>query len=228
MIFKLKEGARGWSRTRLSSDGKSRPCRHDRGVAPRGDPRRTFRPRREGLVVIRRNRGAFVAQLAREDLEEVYTLRLIIERYAVERTANLASGEAFAEMQAVVDAMAASDPSEVSVQTATELDLRLHDLFYREARHRRLNETWTNLRPQIYIMLLNRNVAHGDFRPRLVKDHQEIVDAIRDRDVPRAISLLEVHLRLAYDRVLESYNRREDHVDPDGLGRQAPPRPSVH
>jgi DNA-binding GntR family transcriptional regulator len=186
----------------------------------KGPVREAFlRLEREGLVVIRRNRGAFVAQLAREDLEEVYTLRLAIERLAVERAANLADAPAFADMQAVVDAMAASDPGEVSVQTATELDLQLHDLFYREARHRRLSETWANLRPQIYIMLLDRNVAHDDFRPRLVKDHQEIVDAVRDRDVVRAIRLLEAHLRLAYDRVLESYNRREEHVHADGQGR---------
>src|SRR5690606_36979494 len=40
---------------------------------------------REGIVVIRRNRGAFVAQLSRKDLDEVYTLRVVIERFALER-----------------------------------------------------------------------------------------------------------------------------------------------
>src|SRR5688500_8639692 len=35
---------------------------------------------REGLILIRRNRGAFVAQLSSEDLDEVYTLRAAIER----------------------------------------------------------------------------------------------------------------------------------------------------
>ena len=33
---------------------------------------------REGLVLIRRNRGAFVARLSREDLNEVYSLRLAL------------------------------------------------------------------------------------------------------------------------------------------------------
>jgi DNA-binding GntR family transcriptional regulator len=188
----------------------------------RGPVREAFvRLEREGLVVIRRNRGAFVARLAREDLDEVYTLRLAVERLAVERATRLADSDAIAGMQAVVDAMAASDPREVSVPTATELDLRLHDLIYRAALHRRLYESWANLRPQIHIMLLNRNVAHEDFRTHLVKDHQEILDAIRDRDAARAIRLLEAHLRLAYDRVLESYNRREERVAADGRGRQA-------
>src|SRR6478752_4464093 len=37
---------------------------------------------REGLVVIQRNRGTFVARLKREDAEELYSLRLVLERLA--------------------------------------------------------------------------------------------------------------------------------------------------
>src|SRR5215210_2156420 len=57
---------------------------------------------REGLLVIRRNRGAVVAQLSREDLEEVYTLRVAIERLAVQRAVLYADDSQIAEMQAVV------------------------------------------------------------------------------------------------------------------------------
>src|SRR6185503_14103153 len=38
---------------------------------------------REGLVLLRRNRGAVVARLSRADLDEVYSLRLALERLAV-------------------------------------------------------------------------------------------------------------------------------------------------
>src|ERR1700694_4324682 len=39
----------------------------------------------EGLVILRRNRGAVVARLSRTDLEEVYSLRLALERVATAR-----------------------------------------------------------------------------------------------------------------------------------------------
>jgi DNA-binding transcriptional regulator YhcF (GntR family) len=61
---------------------------------------------REGLIVIRRNRGAFVAQLSREDLDEVYSLRVAIERLAVERCVANATEEDIAELQSVVDRIA--------------------------------------------------------------------------------------------------------------------------
>src|SRR5688500_12144863 len=53
-----------------------------------------LRLEREGLVVIRRNRGPFVARLTREDLDELSTLRVAIERLAVERAAQQADARA--------------------------------------------------------------------------------------------------------------------------------------
>jgi DNA-binding GntR family transcriptional regulator len=163
---------------------------------------------REGLIVIRRNRGAFVAQLAREDLEEVYTLRVAIEQLAVQRAVALAKDDAIAEMQAVVDDIAARMERGITEQEAAELDLHFHDLIYRAANHRRLYETWTNLRPQIHIILLNRNVAHEDFREMVVPSHQVILDAIRDRDEARAVELTLEHLHGSYERVLRRHAAR--------------------
>jgi len=163
---------------------------------------------REGLIVIRRNRGAFVAQLAREDLEEVYTLRVAIEQLAVQRAVALATDDALAEMQAVVDDIATRMEHGITEQEAAELDLHFHDLIYRAANHRRLHETWTNLRPQIHIILLNRNVAHEDFREMVVPSHQVILDAIRDRDEARAVELTLEHLHGSYERVIRSHASR--------------------
>ena len=163
---------------------------------------------REGLVVIRRNRGAFVAQLSREDLEEVHTLRVVLERLAVRRAVRFAEPAALAEMQAVVDAMAAAAERGITEQEAAELDVRFHDLIYRGSAHRRLQECWANLRPQIHIVLLSRNVAHEDFRDYLVDSHQAILDALRDRDEPKALAILDDHLRGSYERVVLGQARR--------------------
>lgn len=162
---------------------------------------------REGLIVIQRNRGAFVARLSTEDLEEVYTLRVAIERLAVRRAAELATGDELVRLQAVVDAMAEGIEREISEQGAAELDLRFHDIVYQAARHRRLYECWTNLRPQIHIVLLSRNAAHPDFRMHSVSvsSHQVIVDALRERDTARTVELTEEHLRGSYERTMYGY-----------------------
>jgi hypothetical protein len=50
-------------------------------------------------------------------------------------------------------------PSEKEV---AELDVRFHDLIYQAARHQRLYDCWANLKAQIYIFLLSRNVVDPD------------------------------------------------------------------
>jgi len=164
---------------------------------------------RQGIVVIKRNKGAFVAQLAREDLDELYTLRRAIERLALQRATELSNERDLFNMQKLVDEIAAHHRLGITEQVAADLDLKFHDLIYQAARHRRLNETWQMMRPQIHILLLSRNVAHEDFRDMVVGSHQDIVDAIRNRDEAAALAILEDHLAGSYGRVLQSLERRE-------------------
>jgi DNA-binding GntR family transcriptional regulator len=195
---------------------REEPLARSMGVS-RGPVREALlRLEREGLVVVRRNRGAFVAQLSAQDLEEVYTYRMAIERLAVQRVVRLATDEQLAGLQQVVDAMAVADAKGITEQDAADLDLRFHDLVYAASNHRRLSESWANLRPQVHILLLNRNVARVDFRDFLVMGHQWIVDALRDRDEARAVETIEDHLRGSYERVVAGYGSRngapnEDH-----------------
>ncbi len=183
---------------------REEPLARSMGVS-RGPVREALlRLEREGLVVVRRNRGAFVARLSAQDLEEVYTLRLAIERLAVQRAVEYGDEATFRQLQAVIEEIRAAVVRGISEQEAAELDLRFHDLIYQAANHRRLVESWRNLRPQIYFVFLNRNVANPDFRDYVVTSHQDILDAIRLRDETVAVRLIEEHLRGSYERIVVS------------------------
>jgi DNA-binding GntR family transcriptional regulator len=183
----------------------------------RGPIREAFaRLEREGLVVTRRNRGAFVAQLTVEDLDELDTLRRVLEPLALQRAVERADGTDFQAMQQLVDEIALHNQLGISEQVAADLDLRFHDLIYLAAKHRRLYDAWSTIRPQIHIVLLSRNVAHRDFRDMVVEGHQQLLDAMRDRDAVLAIAILEDHLAGSYQRVARSYERR-DRGDPATL-----------
>jgi DNA-binding GntR family transcriptional regulator len=160
---------------------------------------------REGLVLVRRNFGSFVAHLSQKDLDEVYSLRLVIERLAVQLATRKADAVRLAGLQAVVRQMAAHSVNSITALDAAELDLRFHELIYVAADHRRLIEVWSSLRPQIHILLLTRNVVNADFREGLVKGHQLILDAICGKDEPLALSLIDAHLKASYERVSRSY-----------------------
>lgn len=161
----------------------------------------------EGLVVRQPNRGATVARLSREDLEEVYSLRVALERLAIRLVVRDGEAHYLDEMQAVIDKMKAAFDEGVTEQKAAELDVSFHEVIYRAAHHKRLYDLWSILRPQIHIFFLSRNVANPDFREYMVPTHQEILDTIRSGNEEQAVKVIEEHLHGAYERVLASYEQ---------------------
>jgi DNA-binding GntR family transcriptional regulator len=160
----------------------------------------------EGLVLLRRNRGAIVARLSRADLEEVYSLRLALERLAVARAAQYGDEADFAALDAILHEFRGTGSSQpLTEQEAADQDVRFHDAVYRAAHHERLYAAWSSIRSQVYVLLLGRNVAGPDFREDTYFGHLELAYLIRARDEARVVTAIENHLRASYARVLASY-----------------------
>lgn len=160
---------------------------------------------REGLVILRKNRGATVARLSRQDLEEVYTLRIALECLAVKRAVERGSETAFDAMEAVVKKLGSKIAS-ISVQEDARLDIQFHDLLYRAAQHERLYRCWSDLKPQIYRLLLTRNVVNPDFRQTTIKNHSLILEVLRDRNPTTAADAITDHIWQSYVRIVARYD----------------------
>jgi DNA-binding GntR family transcriptional regulator len=161
---------------------------------------------REGLVILRRNRGAVVARLSRQDLDEVYSLRLALERLAVVEAVRRGTEADFAVLDDILHEFRGTDSTQpLTEQEAADQDVRFHDAIYRAAHHERLYVAWSSIRSQVYVLLLARNVAGPDFREDTYFGHLELAYLIRARNEERVIKAIENHLAASYARVLASY-----------------------
>ncbi len=160
---------------------------------------------REGLVVKQHNKGAVVARLSRQDLDEVFSLRLALERLAMQRAVHQAQPAQLAALQAILDQMAVAAQQGLTAQTSAELDLAFHEVIYQASRHQRLLDAWMNLKPQIHIFLLTRNAANLDYREAIVSSHQALLDALHARVEAAAMRAMDDHLHEAYRRILADY-----------------------
>ncbi len=155
----------------------------------------------EGLVRLERHRGAKVNRISREDVEELYELRVDLERLAAKRAARLATDDELSEMGSVADAYGRAVDGG-PVQEAVDLDIRFHDLIYRAARHTRLYSCWSNLlRSQIHAFILSSSLEDPSYMIPCVPEHRAIRDALGARDRERAIRLVEDHLSSAHERM---------------------------
>jgi DNA-binding GntR family transcriptional regulator len=164
---------------------------------------------REGLVVMRHSRTPVVAELSRQDLDEVFSLRSALEHVGVRYACRHGTPQDWAALQAVIDTLAAYVQRGITEAEAADLDLQFHDLLYQASQHQRLIAFWSDLRPQIHVFLLKRNLADAHFKDVTVSGHQDILDALQSRDEARAIAVIESHLQSGFEWAVASLPRHQ-------------------
>jgi DNA-binding GntR family transcriptional regulator len=143
----------------------------------------------EGLVTMRPRRGAYVTEMSRDDVAQVYHLLALVESDAAGRVAANASGVELDALQGLHEQL--------------ERQVRQRDAFFatNEAFHMRLLEVagnrWalqiaTDLRK---VMKLNRH--HSLFKQGRLADslaeHRALMAALRAHDAARATALMRAH-----------------------------------
>jgi DNA-binding GntR family transcriptional regulator len=161
----------------------------------------------EGLIVREPNRSATVVSMTVDDVEEVCSLRLSIEqlalRYAIER----AQEGDYERLLSPNEALRRCLTESFTLQEAVDLDLQFHEEVVKTARHNRVLSMWQSIKPQIWFLIFSRNAyAIRNFEDA-VTGHQDLAEAIRDRDLKRGTSLVQIHLDIAYANLIAIYEK---------------------
>lgn len=146
----------------------------------------------EGLVVIRPQRGTFVARISVPEVMTARFIREAVESDIVRRVAEIATPETDAALDRLIAAQrAASD-------TATPAEfMRLDDDFHHFlARAAGQEAVWKYLDGLKTQMNRVRHISAMQFAPgKLIDQHAAVVATIRARDVAAAEAAIRAHLR---------------------------------
>lgn len=149
----------------------------------------------EGLLRSERHRGLFVIDLEPEDVHDIYTARLAIERSAVLCVLR-GDREAVADQLAdVVEEMTSADEHEV-----TQADIHFHEVLVAASGSKRLQRMAGGLLVETRMCLSALGRTYVDAEER-VTEHKRITEAIRTGDENAALSLLEAHMEDAVRRL---------------------------
>jgi len=154
-----------------------------------------------GIVVSIPRRGYFVIDFTDRDIEEIYSLRLLLETGALRRAIDRVTEEDLAEMQHVVDQLSETATHMSALEETVALDLSFHELICRVADHSRLYSSWHRLRMQVQLLIGVTTKTHYNQLDQPGELHQRILDPIRDKDSQRAETVLADHLLDAQRRV---------------------------
>lgn len=148
----------------------------------------------EGLVVMKPRRGAQVAKITEQELNDVLEVRKSLEMLAANKACERMTEE---DMKAMRETGAefrklALNPN-CDLTALTEADVAFHDTIYRGTRNRRLNQILANLREQMYRFRLEY-LKDASIRESLVSEHEEIMKAVAGRDGELAAGLIGEHI----------------------------------
>jgi DNA-binding GntR family transcriptional regulator len=152
------------------------------------------------LVESLASRGTFVKSVTPEEMQEVILLRGVLEAMALRRFVERASPENVGFLQKCVEGMKTAAEAQ-DLEALVEHDIAFHDHICRASGSATLYAIWSLIHGQARLVTatLNRFYDHG--LGEISARHQPIVDAIRAKDLERALRANEQHRHTVWDRI---------------------------
>jgi DNA-binding GntR family transcriptional regulator len=151
----------------------------------------------EGLVVVYPRRGTFASAINITSLTDLTDVRTVLEAHAAQRAARLRDEDDRAAAGRLIEELGAAESSQRSL---IELDARVHRFVYRCSRNPYLEQDldrYLNMSLRIWHLTWDRLPP----LEQRVREHCELLEAIRDGDADRAGRIARDHVRAFADEM---------------------------
>jgi DNA-binding GntR family transcriptional regulator len=170
----------------------------------------------ELLLVRSESKRLFVADWSRDDIEEMFTLRQMLECHAAERAARRLTQGQVEQLEAVNRELKAAIAQPVpDVARFLEANRAFHDAVIDAADSPRLGQMLTKLVEAPVVLRTARNYSPEDLR-QSARDHDELIAAFAARDPDWARAVMGSHLRRAFHTFAQTMGQTAPDSAPGG------------
>ncbi|MCB9157628.1 MAG: GntR family transcriptional regulator [Caldilineaceae bacterium] len=160
----------------------------------------------EGLLIKIPHRGAFVYVPTRDEIEEISSLRVVLERFVAERVIQRWQPTHEEALRAIVREMRVA-AAQRDIQQVYAHDYQFHLTVWQIADHTIMLEVLTGLRVRINRFLYEANDALPTEQIEMhVDSHEDLIDVLKGGDVERARRMFTQHVIGAKVRILAYCN----------------------
>jgi DNA-binding GntR family transcriptional regulator len=147
---------------------------------------------KDGLIESIPNRGSFAMGFTKQDIQDIYEVRASVELLAIERAVSRISDEELNAMQETYDLMEFYSKKRES-RKILELNRIFHSIIYNASKSRFLSQVLKSY--QRYVEQTRKvTVYNDDNLDQILKEHGEILEALKNRDIEKALEKTSVHL----------------------------------
>jgi len=154
----------------------------------------------EGAVVSYPSRGTFVKEMTPYDVEDIFELRLLLELWALERGINRITDEELDEVTKRLVAARESGNWDEDYRS----DVFFHSLIIEKSGSKRLvgfmGILYTQMERVSYRAFMNKTHHRNSY-----KEHMELIESIRQRDLEKSREVLQRHLKFVAEAAIEAF-----------------------
>ena len=156
----------------------------------------------EGLVELTPNRRVIVLGVTKEDVIDTYKIRMRLDGLASRLCAELIDKEKIDKLSEVVE-LSEFYISKNNPEKIKELDTEFHHIIYKATGNRMLAKILGDLHKKIKVYR-KASLSVGERVEKSVKEHREILEAIKRGDGDEAERLTSLHIENAMKNILDS------------------------
>jgi DNA-binding GntR family transcriptional regulator len=160
---------------------------------------------KEGLIEHRAGRKPRIARFNREDVIEIYDMRLLLETAATQRAAKRIETRVLAELIRDADALAAAPDNADWSRNALAFDARFHDAIAAASGNPRLRQEIAKYR--LLVRAFCRATGKTENLREALAEHQEVLRAMNERQPAAAGQAMARHVQKRLDVVLATLYR---------------------
>lgn len=158
----------------------------------------------EGLVETIPYHGTTVRRLTRVDIEELYSMRVLLETFAVEQIIQANDEEHIPTLMNFVDRMEKAGKAN-NLKLVNEIDRDFHDTLIEMSGHSLLMSMWQMVAMKVRQVMALRNQQNTDLT-QIARNHLPLLDAMQKGDLDQTKALLQEHIASVGDLIAEDWN----------------------
>ncbi len=160
---------------------------------------------KEGLIEHHAGRKPRIARFSREDVIEIYDMRLLLETAATQRATKRIETRVLAELIRDADALAAAPDGAEWSRNALAFDVRFHDAIAAASGNPRLRQEIAKYR--LLVRAFCRATGKTENLREALVEHQEVLRAMNERQPAAAGQAMARHVQKRLDAVLATLYR---------------------
>lgn len=161
----------------------------------------------EGLVKLIPNKGAIVKGVSAQDIEDIYTIRMMIEGLAAKWATEKITPEELDELKETVD-FEEFYTKKNDMSHLLKLDTRFHEIIYKASKSKPLQQTLSMFHHYVQ-KARSASLATPGRAQKVLEEHKAILQAIIEGDAKKAQKLITEHIKNASSNLIKQKEKKQ-------------------